>query len=836
MISKIHALLLCSFLLFITNLNAQEQETDLNKLTFAELDTKIGASAADLDYERAIAYSEQGMKKAKAAFGEIDSTFAVYAIKCLSFYFSSGQYQKAEEIGAKSLEIVEKKLGKQHYMYATTLNHLALLAQTKGDTEKAEALFLQDIAIKKDYYGPSHVDYAGSLCNLGVLYDDLGRYDEAEALYFQTKEIRKKNLGELSAPYADVLRNLALMYHNTGKYQKAKNLYTKTLEIEEVVLGEMHTDHATTLNNFSYLYWSLGEYEKVEPLLLKAKKIWRKILGDTHPDYAATLGNLAVLYGEMGRYEEAEPMYLQALAIEKTYLGEDSPDYAQSMANFGLLYQKIGKHEEAEPLFKQAIAIMKKALGATNPDYAQQLSNLANLYMETGRLNTAEPLLLEVKEINKKSVGIKHISYATTVSNLAYFYKIKGNFEEAEAQYIYAKNLKKEILGKNNIAYAQTAHNLAALYSEMGKLEKAIQYFDETRVIKKRLLGERSVAHALSLNNLGGVYRRMNNFDSAFAYCMASIAVNSENFDVVFPGFFARTPDDVDQYPTNRCSSNVAPDKFMDLCKLDIRNSMQFIVSLETLLNCTREDYEQNPTKDKLLVHYNVCKAAMKINEGFRNEFSGKKNKLRLLKENSAFVKGGIDAALELGGNEYLMEAFSFAEQNKSMLLADAVKGNRARILSDLPDSLALQEMKLLQNKERLKKKRYEAKTEEDKAKITNQENELNRKLDGFLKSLKGKYPKYHHLKYENITAKTTDVQALLDDKSMFLEFFATDSIIYLFALTKSTVKIYPLAISKTRLKLKIKTLRLALSDYKMLVKKAHKSYDLFTQSAYWFS
>ena len=98
-------------------------------------------------------------------------------------------------------------------------------------------------------------------------------------------------------------------------------------------------------------------------------------------------------------------------------------------------------------------------------------------------------------------------------------------------------------------------------------------------------------------------------------------------------------------------------------------------------------------------------------------------------------------------------EAFSFAAQNKSVLLADALKGNRARSLGDLPDSLVYQELAFQDKMDALKKKKFETESPSQMAALIAKENQLNEDLQIFLENLKAKYPKYHHLKYANNTA-----------------------------------------------------------------------------------
>ncbi|MBL4650984.1 MAG: CHAT domain-containing protein, partial [Aureispira sp.] len=104
-----------------------------------------------------------------------------------------------------------------------------------------------------------------------------------------------------------------------------------------------------------------------------------------------------------------------------------------------------------------------------------------------------------------------------------------------------------------------------------------------------------------------------------------------------------------------------------------------------------------------------------------------------------------------------------------------------------------------------------------------------------FLNSLKNKYPKYHHLKYENITVNAKEVQASLQPKTLLLEYFVTDSMTYLFAVSKTSIELFPINIKKQTLKERIKTLRLALSNYNLILKQSELAGSLYTGSAYWF-
>ena len=225
----------------------------------------------------------------------------------------------------------------------------------------------------------------------------------------------------------------------------------------------------------------------------------------------------------------------------------------------------------------------------------------------------------------------------------------------------------------------------------------------------------------------------------------------------------------------------------------------------------------------------------MRLEEKIRNNFSNEGDKLRILRSNNFFVQEGIESALLLNDGAHINNAFRFAEQNKSVLLSDAVKGNRARSLGDLPDSLVQKEIRFQEKMGELKKQLTDTKTQEEKDSIYNSMSQLNLEIDRFLISLKKKYPKYHALKYENITANAKDIQNLLDDKSLLLEYFISDSMLYLFAVSNKEVQLFPIKVKNEVLKNKVRRLRNSLSNYKIIINHPEKSYYNYTENAFWF-
>lgn len=716
------------------------------------------------------------------------------------------------------------------------LNNMMILHYNKGAFAKAIPYLKHGAKRAKKEFGSIDSTYSLFLGNLAFIHIQLGQYAEAESIYLEQAPIKKELFGEKHPKYSGVLNSLAILYFRMGKYDAAEKYYKQTIDLSKKHLGFDHSTHASSLNNLASLYVQIGQLESAEPLYTQSIGIIKRTLGVEHKDYASALNNLAYLYYKMAQYEAAEPLWLQSTAIQKKVVGEQHSDYASSLNNLSHLYQKIGKFEEAEPLMLQANEIIKVVYGETHPKYATYLNNLAALYQRMQYYDKAEPLYQQSVDISKERLGKEHFDYASSIHNLANLYHEMGKNEAAKALYLEAQKIWKKSVGEEHPDFASSLNSLGDLYSKKKDYTAAMSLYQQAIKITKQSLGIKHPSYAIALNHLADLHYKMGQLDTAFAYCIASIAVNSSDFEQNFPTIFLEnTRDAATKYTTSNCCNTIEPSQFLELAQLDYNNSAAFNSALLTLLSISKAQGKQSLDKKELEAHYNICKSAMQINENTRNSFSGKSNKLRVLKNNSIFVKYGLDAALLLDEATYYDEAFGFAEQNKSVLLADAVKGNRARILGDLPDSLALKEIKLQKKKDQLNKQKAESNSTETMAAISAKENELNQEIDLFLNSLKDKYPKYHALKYENITVNAKEIQASLQAKTLLLEYFVTDSMTYLFAVSKTSIDLFPLPVKKQKLKKQINNLRFTLSNYEFIVKQSELARSLYTESAYWF-
>jgi tetratricopeptide (TPR) repeat protein len=195
------------------------------------------------------------------------------------------------------------------------LSNLAKIYFDQGDYQKAEILLKKSLEITEKLYESDHVKVAARLNNLALLYKSQGKYEQAEPLYFRAIEIHKKALGYESPDLANGLNNLAELYRIQSKYEQAEPLLLRAVKIGEKTFKHEHPKFAGLLNNLAGLYNDQGKYNDAQALYLRAIEIAEKVLPDNHPNLAISYENYADLLQKTGREDEAREYESKAQTI-----------------------------------------------------------------------------------------------------------------------------------------------------------------------------------------------------------------------------------------------------------------------------------------------------------------------------------------------------------------------------------------------------------------------------------------------------------------------------------------------------------------------------------------
>ncbi len=147
---------------------------------------------------------------------------AEYLNKYGTASYQAGHHETAIAAFERALQILEKRLGKNHPDVATALNNLALLHYSRGNYDAAEPLYKRSLSIDEQTLGIDHTGVATDLNNLALLYKKKGHLEEAEPLLKRAMEIKEKNFDPGHPSLVTGLRNYASVLRSLGREEEAE--------------------------------------------------------------------------------------------------------------------------------------------------------------------------------------------------------------------------------------------------------------------------------------------------------------------------------------------------------------------------------------------------------------------------------------------------------------------------------------------------------------------------------------------------------------------------------------------------------------------------------------
>lgn len=553
--------------------------------------------------------------------------------------------------------------------------------------------------------------------------------------------------------------------------------------------------------------YNKGDYNSCAIFTEKVLTKVAKEFGKEDTLYAFYQNDLGSFYYELGAYKKSAFHYFSAQNILKNKIGRHDINYIKALNGLGAAYQMSDRYTEAESIFIELEDIITKQW-STNPNlFAIILNNCARLYWMNKQYKKAEKLLIKTKDIQKQNLGEFDKDYAITLSNLAILYKDLKEYDKAAPLFEKVKEIRLKILGASHPYYAVGLHDLGAFYILAKKYDASEKLLQEALLIQTKVWGIKHYQCARTLLTLGDLYFNQHNWQQSEHYLIQSLLSN-----------------------TNVASDSFSLDKIHEY---DYFSNSLFHLTIQKLLSIYELQY-QNGDKQKIEEYYALVQKSIALGEKWKNSFDSDQNKLKSLKSNFLLIEKGIEAALIIDTDAAIKESFRFAEQNKSILLTDAIKGTAARSLGYLPDSLGNIEVMLQKELHQLKNKRLRIRSKEERTHLNRAILDLELQRNKFIEQIKKNYPKYYALKYQDISVSVETIQQQLDDKTLLLEYFVTDTILYLFSISKTKINVYPINIDAKDWMLKLNVNRQALTDFNWIVNHMDKAYENYTSTAHW--
>lgn len=150
---------------------------------------------------------------------------------------------------------------------------------------------------------------------------------------------------------------------------------------------------------------------------------------------------------------------------------------------------------------------------------------------------------------------------------------------------------------------------------------------------------------------------------------------------------------------------------------------------------------------------------------------------------------------LKTQNKEYLHQAFLYAELSKSAVLFETIHNLKSMQVAGIPRNLTVMEngfkVQISYLKGEIFYEMQQGKNSDKKRidELQGKVESISKEHNTLLKKLERNYPEYYNLKYSNKGVTLEELQKVLKPDEVFLEYVATDTFIYVLAITSQAIK-----------------------------------------------
>ncbi len=695
-------------------------------------------------------------------------------------YKGLSYYDKALFYLQESLDKGLKKLGNKHSKVALTYNHIGNVYDSQGSYQKALEYYQKALDIMLIVYGETHSLVASIYGNKGLVYKRLGSYQKALEYYEKALKIYLETGGKEHHSVALTYRYIGNIYHKQSHYQKALEYYQKALEIDLKTYGGEHPYLAHIYGDMGIVCRSQGAYEKALEYYQKELNIYLKVLGRENISVAKVYHNLGNVYANQSNYDKALEYHQKVLEIALNVLGKNHPKIELIHCSIANVYEIQGAYEKALEYFQKALSIALKVYGKSHSNIASIYSGMGLAYANQGSYQKALEYYQKALNIGLKTLGKEHPNVASIYNNMGLAYRYRGVYEKVLEYYQKALKIQIKTLGREHPDITTTYMNLGLVYADQGFYEKAFFYYEKAIHIQLKILGKKHSKVALTYNNMGLTYQNQGFYQKAlFCYQKELIALGKNFKDT---------------------SIYINPILDQIISKPEM---LRALISKSAILK--NFYYKKSLQLKDLQLSFETYQLAASLLDTMRNDYLSIQSKQKLTEKNIYNVyEGAISTAYELYNitkdSNYLYQAFTISERSKAYLLRQALNESKAKQFAGIADSLLESEKDLKIKISFYEKSLFNAQhpsigKEIDTLKVKNYQNnlfDLKREYEKLVAALEKNYPEYYQIKYETKVASVEYIREnLLDGHSAFVEYFAGDSALYVFAITKEKIQFH---------------------------------------------
>ena len=755
-------------------------------------------------------------------------------VRCLNrqayCQYMTGYYSASLALAQYALQFSTDSLGKHYAETAEAYSRVGDGYHGKSLYDSALVFYEQALRIYQAIYGTESNRTVPSLIALGGCLRSKNKYNEAIACADQALALIDNDINnQYEASALNVIGNV---YHSQMQLDSASYYYRQTLRSEIAYVGKDHPRLSVRYSNIGLICLELGKHELARQFFHKALSLVSKKLESNHIALVLPFQCLGSLYHDLGNYDSALFFYEKGHSIQKLY-DDRCANASLFYGNTGAIYKNKGLFDIALIYLQKALAIDRATVGEVHSYTSAAYYNLGDIYEQKGAYDLAISYYQRSTNIDKQLYGERHPEIGDDCYALGSAYYEKGDYLSA-VSYLQKAIAVYQSSPHKSKWLANAYHGLGLIFCKKGKYHKSLAY--QQRAIELAAASGSGYDYtSYFYEGIGDVYHLQKDYRRAIAYyCKALYHSRSTKKELrEFHLKIAKTYLDQLHYDSalyhyqqsilanipslNNTSENIGFE--IGNCQ----NAYELLTALHGKASTFEARYQHYRQPRDLLAalhHYQVCDSLIAtmqhqyLKHGDRVAFGktakqvyeGAVRVSLLLAQNSprtlavgAYPSSGRMWPFEKQGaaGPYASLAFYFAERAKAGALTLALADRRAKHFSGVPDSLLEQEKYLKQERSFYRTQHHEAQNAKDDRRQRQYEDRLfalNRRYDSLVGALEQQYPRYHQLKYTTTVRRPHEVQRRLDQRTAFLEYIISDTVGYVFSMTRhrDTVHTFP--------------------------------------------
>ncbi len=564
---------------------------------------------------------------------------------------------------------------------------------------------------------------------LGEIHSSFNHYERALQIYRKLHDQQ----GE-----GETLNAIVEVYLSRGESEIARRNCDQALDISRTI-GDRRIE-ALSLNNIGEVYnWS-GNLQKALEYYQKAQPIWVD-LGD-HYGQAQTLLYFGYTYSDMGDVKKSLAHYEQALSLWQAidnYRGQ-----AQTLTAMGRLFSRLGDSQKALDFFDRAMKLAQMV--GDRLEQARIFNGRGYIHERLGDNRTALDCYTDALKL------FKAVSYrngeASTLQELGRVWSLIGENEIALDYFQKCYALSRAIADQHLSAYALRGMGMS--YGSKGNQTKALKYYKQALPLYHLANDRRGEASVLNL--IGRLYHGRGQGHLALGYYRRALQLNQEAGDRIHQSL--------------------------------------------TLYNIASAERDRGYLKHAL----GQIEAALQIVESLRAEVASRDLRTSYFASIQQYYELAIDLLMrqreDSSSKNFAAAALEASERARMRSLIELLAEARAEIRQDGDPTLIQRAGVLLKQINGLaerKAKQIGANAPQNEINDTVEEiTALSVERDKVEAQIRIKSPRYAALTQPQ-PSSLSEIQGLLDDNTILLEYALGAERSYLWAVTRTDLKSYQL-------------------------------------------